>query len=210
MRTSRCAGPATPRWATPVEVKNLNSFRYLERALNHEIERQAAVLDGGGRVDRETRLFDVGAGRTVPMRSKELAHDYRYFPEPDLPPLAIDAERIEAIRRRLPEMPAARRRRLADTYGLSDYDAGQMAASPATSRFFEARRGGFGAPEGGGQLDQRRGDAHAQGGGRGVRRCGCDARGPRGTHSRGRGGACQCEPGEGRPREDVGHGSRRG
>ena len=131
----------------PVEVKNLNSFRYLERALNHEIERQAAALDGGGRVERETRLFDVGAGRTVPMRSKELAHDYRYFPEPDLPPLAIDAERIDAIRRRLPEMPDARRRRLAGTYGLSDYDAGQMAASPATSRFFEAVAAASGHPK---------------------------------------------------------------
>ena len=131
----------------PVEVKNLNSFRYLERALNHEIERQAAALDGGGRVERETRLFDVGAGRTVPMRSKELAHDYRYFPEPDLPPLAIDAGRIEALRRRLPEMPDARRRRLAETYGLSDYDAGQMAASPATSRFFEAAAAASGHPK---------------------------------------------------------------
>ncbi len=131
----------------PVEVKNLNSFRYVERALNHEVERQAAVLDGGGRVDRETRLFDVGAGRTVPMRSKELAHDYRYFSEPDLPPLGIDAERIEAIRRRLPEMPDARRRRLADTYGLSDYDAAQMAASLATSRFFEAAAAASGHPK---------------------------------------------------------------
>ena len=123
---------------TPVEVKNLNSFRHLERALDHEIERQAAVLDGGGRVVRETRLWDVAAARTVSMRSKELAHDYRYFPEPDLPPLSIEAERVEAIRGRLPEMPEARRRRLADSYGLSDYDARQMAASPASARFFEA------------------------------------------------------------------------
>jgi aspartyl-tRNA(Asn)/glutamyl-tRNA(Gln) amidotransferase subunit B len=123
---------------TPVEVKNLNSFRHLERALDHEIERQAAVLDGGGRVVRETRLWDVAAARTVSMRSKELAHDYRYFPEPDLPPLSIEAERVEAIRGRLPEMPEARRRRLADSYGLSEYDARQMAASPASARFFEA------------------------------------------------------------------------
>ena len=131
----------------PVEVKNLNSFRYLERALNHEVERQAAVLDGGGRVDRETRLFDVGAGRTVPMRSKELAHDYRYFPEPDLPPLVIHPERIEAMRRRLPEMPDARCRRLADAYGLSEYDAGQMAASHASSRYFEAVAAASGHPK---------------------------------------------------------------
>jgi aspartyl-tRNA(Asn)/glutamyl-tRNA(Gln) amidotransferase subunit B len=141
----RRAGDAA--MGVPVEVKNLNSFRYVERALNHEVERQAAVLDGGGRVDRETRLFDVGAGRTVSMRSKELAHDYRYFPEPDLPTLAIDAERIGAIRRRLPEMPDARRRRLAETYGLSDYDAAQMAASRATSRFFEAAAAASGHPK---------------------------------------------------------------
>ncbi len=131
---------------TPVEVKNLNSFRYLERALGHEIERQAALLDGGGRVVRETRLWDVGAARTVSMRSKELAHDYRYFPEPDLPPLAIEAGRIEAIRGRLPEMPEARRRRLADAYGLSDYHADQMAASPAGARFFEAAAAASGHP----------------------------------------------------------------
>ncbi len=141
----RRAGDA--EMGVPVEVKNLNSFRYLERALNHEIERQAAVLDGGGRVERETRLFDVGAGRTVPMRSKELAHDYRYFPEPDLPPLATDAGHVDALRRRLPEMPDARRRRLAETYGLSDYDAGQMAASPAASRFFEAAAAASGHPK---------------------------------------------------------------
>jgi aspartyl-tRNA(Asn)/glutamyl-tRNA(Gln) amidotransferase subunit B len=132
---------------TPVEVKNLNSFRYVERALSHEIERQAAVLDGGGHVVRETRLWDVAAGRTVSMRSKELADDYRYFPEPDLPPLSIEAERIEAIRGRLPEMPEARRRRLADSYGLSDYDAGQMAASPAGARFFEASAAASGLPK---------------------------------------------------------------
>jgi aspartyl-tRNA(Asn)/glutamyl-tRNA(Gln) amidotransferase subunit B len=123
---------------TPVEVKNLNSYRYLERALGYEIARQAEVLDRGGRIERETRLWDVAAGRTIPMRSKELAHDYRYFPEPDLPPLSIEPSRIEAIRRRLPELPEARRQRLVATYRLSDYDAGQMAVSPATARFFEA------------------------------------------------------------------------
>ncbi len=132
---------------TPVEVKNLNSFRYLERALGHEIDRQAALLDSGGRVVRETRLWDVAGARTVSMRSKELADDYRYFPEPDLPPLAIEAERIEKVRGRLPEMPEARRRRLANSYGLSDYDAGQMAASPAGARFFEATAAASGHPK---------------------------------------------------------------
>ena len=121
----------------PVEVKNLNSFRYLERALDHEIARQAAVLDGGGRVARETRLWDVAAGRTAVMRSKEQADDYRYFPEPDLPPLSVAPERIEAMRARLPELPDARRRRLVAAYGLSEYDASQVASTAASARFFE-------------------------------------------------------------------------
>ncbi len=121
----------------PVEIKNLNSFRYLERALDYEIARQASVLDGGGRVVRETRLFDEAAGRTAAMRGKELAHDYRYFPEPDLPPLVIAAERIDAARSRLPELPDARRARLTTAYGLSEYDARQVAATPALARFFE-------------------------------------------------------------------------
>jgi aspartyl-tRNA(Asn)/glutamyl-tRNA(Gln) amidotransferase subunit B len=132
---------------TPVEVKNLNSFRYLERAVDHEIARQADVLDHGGRVERETRLWDVAAGRTVSMRSKELADDYRYFPEPDLPPLSIEPTRIEAARRRLPELPEARRHRLAASYHLSDYDAVQMAASPASAHFFEAAAAASGNPK---------------------------------------------------------------
>ncbi len=132
---------------TPVEVKNLNSFRYLERALDHEVARQAAVLDGGGRVARETRLWDVAAGRTAVMRSKELANDYRYFPEPDLPPLAIAPERIDAIRARLPELPDARRRRLIAAYGLSEYDASQVAATPSGSRFFEGVASRSGNPK---------------------------------------------------------------
>jgi aspartyl-tRNA(Asn)/glutamyl-tRNA(Gln) amidotransferase subunit B len=103
---------------TPVEVKNLNSFRYLERALEHEIVRQASLLAGGGRVEHETRLWDVGGRRTVVMRSKEEAHDYRYFPEPDLPPLVVTAARVEEARARLPELPDARRQRLIAAYGL--------------------------------------------------------------------------------------------
>ncbi|HEX7484927.1 MAG TPA: Asp-tRNA(Asn)/Glu-tRNA(Gln) amidotransferase subunit GatB [Vicinamibacterales bacterium] len=141
----RHAGETT--LATPVEVKNLNSFRYLERALDHEIARQAAVLERGGRVERETRLWDVAAGRTVAMRSKEQAHDYRYFPEPDLPPLSIAGERIEAMRSRLPELPEQRRQRLIAAYRLSEYDAGLVAASPATSRFFEAVAARSGHPK---------------------------------------------------------------
>jgi aspartyl-tRNA(Asn)/glutamyl-tRNA(Gln) amidotransferase subunit B len=123
---------------TPVEVKNLNSFRYLDRALEHEIDRQSAVLDAGGRVRHETRLWEVASHRTVVMRSKEDAHDYRYFPEPDLPPLVIGGERIDAARRRLPELPEARRLRLTQSYGLSDHDAAQLAEDAPTAAFFEA------------------------------------------------------------------------
>jgi aspartyl-tRNA(Asn)/glutamyl-tRNA(Gln) amidotransferase subunit B len=132
---------------TPVEVKNLNSFRYLERALDHEIARQAAILDGGGPVARETRLWDVSTGRTASMRSKEQADDYRYFPEPDLPPLRIAEERIDEIRARLPELPEDRRQRLMARYSLSDYDATQVSATPALSRFFEAVAARSGNPK---------------------------------------------------------------
>jgi aspartyl-tRNA(Asn)/glutamyl-tRNA(Gln) amidotransferase subunit B len=126
------------RLGTPVEVKNLNSFRYLSRALDHEIERQAAVLDAGDEVRHETRLFDVAAGRTVVMRSKEEAHDYRYFPEPDLPPLRVDAARVERLRAALPELPEARRRRLSAVYGLSESDAAQIGGSRELTGYFEA------------------------------------------------------------------------
>jgi aspartyl-tRNA(Asn)/glutamyl-tRNA(Gln) amidotransferase subunit B len=129
---------ASEALGTPVEVKNLNSFRYLQRALEHERERQAAVLESAGRVARETRLWDVGAGLTVAMRSKEEAHDYRYFPEPDLPPVAMPAERVETIRKAMPELPEARRRRIAAAYSLSDYDAAQVAGAGGWATFFEA------------------------------------------------------------------------
>ena len=132
---------------TPVEVKNLNSFRFVERALAHEIERQSAVLDGGGTVARETRLWDVAGGRTVAMRSKEGAHDYRYFPEPDLPLLVIDVDRVERLRASMPEMPDARRDRLSATHGLSEYDANQIAASRAVTAYFEAAIGAGAGPK---------------------------------------------------------------
>jgi aspartyl-tRNA(Asn)/glutamyl-tRNA(Gln) amidotransferase subunit B len=123
---------------TPVEVKNLNSFRFLQRALEHEIERQTALVESGEGVRHETRLYDVGRGRTIVMRSKEEAHDYRYFPEQDLPPLRVEAARVERLRAALPELPAARVRRLMAAHGLSEYDAGQVAASRAESAYFEA------------------------------------------------------------------------
>jgi len=111
---------------TKAEIKNLNSFRFLQDAVDHEIERQIDVLRSGGRVIQETRLWDTASGCTVSMRSKEEAHDYRYFPEPDLPPLVVDASRVNAIRDSMPELPAARRRRLVEVCGLPLPDAVQF------------------------------------------------------------------------------------
>ncbi|PYQ93800.1 MAG: Asp-tRNA(Asn)/Glu-tRNA(Gln) amidotransferase GatCAB subunit B, partial [Acidobacteria bacterium] len=107
-------------------------------ALEHEIERQITVLKEGGRVVQETRLWDAAAGRTLSMRSKEEAHDYRYFPEPDLPPAVVDAARIAAIRATMPELPEARRRRLAEQHALPDYDVAQLTQSRALADYFEA------------------------------------------------------------------------
>ncbi len=123
---------------TKAEVKNLNSFRFLERALNYEIERQIELLEGGGHVVQETRLWDSAAGETVSMRSKEEAHDYRYFPEPDLPPVVVDAATVAAIAREMPELPQVRRQRLVAALGLPDYDAVFLTSSRATADFFEA------------------------------------------------------------------------
>ena len=123
---------------TRTEIKNVNSFRNVQRALEYEIERQAEVLDGGGRVVQETRLFDANRGVTLPMRSKEEAHDYRYFPEPDLVPLRIDQEWIERVRHDLPELPDARRRRFVTHYSLPDYDADVLTASRALADYYEA------------------------------------------------------------------------
>ena len=128
----------TATLGTKAEVKNLNSFRFLQKALEHEIARQIEVLRDGGRVVQETRLWDADAGRTVSMRSKEEAHDYRYFPEPDLPPVSVDAERIARIRAAMPELPDARRRRLVEAFGLPDYDAGQLTQSRGLTDYFEA------------------------------------------------------------------------
>jgi aspartyl-tRNA(Asn)/glutamyl-tRNA(Gln) amidotransferase subunit B len=123
---------------TKTEIKNLNSFRFLQRALEYEIDRQVrAVRDGAG-IARETRLWDAGNNRTISMRSKEEAHDYRYFPEPDLPPLVIDEERVARIRSVMPELPGVRKERFAAQYALPLYDAGQLTASRATADFFEA------------------------------------------------------------------------
>jgi aspartyl-tRNA(Asn)/glutamyl-tRNA(Gln) amidotransferase subunit B len=125
-------------FGTKAEVKNINSFRYLQKALEYEIARQADVLSNGGVVRQETRLFDSETGRTESMRSKEEAHDYRYFPEPDLPPLVLDVAWIDEIRASLPELPAARVARFVADYGLSEYDADVLARlMPGAASYFE-------------------------------------------------------------------------
>jgi aspartyl-tRNA(Asn)/glutamyl-tRNA(Gln) amidotransferase subunit B len=126
------------RLGTKAEIKNLNSFRAVERALEYEIQRQAEVLEDGGRVMQETRLWDANREVTRSMRSKEHAHDYRYFPDPDLLPLVVEDEWIEAIRATLPELPDARRRRFVERYGLPEYDAEVLTARKDLADYFEA------------------------------------------------------------------------
>jgi aspartyl-tRNA(Asn)/glutamyl-tRNA(Gln) amidotransferase subunit B len=127
-----------PKFGTKAEVKNVNSFRHVEKALEYEIGRQIDLLESGGRVVQETRLFDSGSGRTHSMRSKEEAHDYRYFPEPDLPPLVVDEARIARVRTTMPELPEARRRRFVEQYAIPDYDAGVLTQSTGLAGYFEA------------------------------------------------------------------------
>ena len=120
------------------EVKNVNSVRFVMQAIEAEATRQVAVWEAGGTVEQETRLFDPGRGETRPMRSKEDAHDYRYFPDPDLLPLVLDEAWVEALRRDLPELPDDKRARFMQEYGLSAYDAGVLVAERATAAYFEA------------------------------------------------------------------------
>ncbi len=120
-----------------VEVKNVNSFRFIRQALEYEIERQVEALQSGGKITQETRLYNPAEGRTYSMRSKEEAHDYRYFPEPDLLPLVVDAKWQEEIRRTLPELPDARRKRLVAEYGITEYDAQVLTVSQALAGQFE-------------------------------------------------------------------------
>jgi len=125
-------------FGTKTEIKNLNSFKALQRALAYEIERQIEVIEEGGRIVQETRTWDEGRGVTLPMRSKEQAHDYRYFPDPDLVPLVIDEEWVEDIRRSLPELPDAKRERYVREYALPAYDAGVLTSTKELADFFEA------------------------------------------------------------------------
>jgi aspartyl-tRNA(Asn)/glutamyl-tRNA(Gln) amidotransferase subunit B len=121
-----------------IEVKNINSFRYVQRAIEYEIERQAEVLARGGALGVETRLWDAASGRTFSMRTKEEAHDYRYFPEPDLPPLLVTEAEVARLRGTLPELPEQMRDRFVVHYGLPPYDADVLTQSAALARYYEA------------------------------------------------------------------------
>ena len=126
------------QFGTRAEIKNINSFRFVEKAINYEIARQIDLLEGGGKVVQETRLYDPDRGETRSMRSKEEANDYRYFPDPDLLPVAIEPAYIEGVRARLPELPDAKAQRFQGQYGLSAYDAGVLTASIELAEYYES------------------------------------------------------------------------
>jgi len=125
------------KFGTKAEIKNVNSFRFIRDAIEYEIDRQIEALEAGERIQQETRLYNAQEGRTYSMRSKEQAHDYRYFPEPDLPPLVVDARWQETIRKTLPELPEARRKRMVSDYGITEYDARVLSASKSLADQFE-------------------------------------------------------------------------
>jgi aspartyl-tRNA(Asn)/glutamyl-tRNA(Gln) amidotransferase subunit B len=125
------------KFGTRAEIKNINSFRYVEKAINYEVARQIDVIESGGKVVQETRLYDPDKGETRSMRSKEEANDYRYFPDPDLLPVVLDEAAIAAVRRSLPELPDAKAARFVSSFGLSEYDAGVLTAGREIAAFFE-------------------------------------------------------------------------
>lgn len=128
--------PGKP-YGTRAEIKNMNSMRFITQAINYEIERQIGLLESGQEVQQETRLYDPHLGETRSMRTKEDAHDYRYFPDPDLPPLVVSEAQVEEIRKSLPELPDAMRARFIETFGLKTYDASVITADMDTAAFFE-------------------------------------------------------------------------
>ena len=134
------------KFGTKVELKNLNSVRFMQRAIEFEVKRHIQVLESGGRIMQETRLWDDRALETRVMRSKEEAHDYRYFPEPDLPPLIVSAELIEDVRRIMPELPENRRKRFSEQYGLSYVDASQLVSERSLADYYEAAAEASGNP----------------------------------------------------------------
>jgi aspartyl-tRNA(Asn)/glutamyl-tRNA(Gln) amidotransferase subunit B len=125
-------------FGTKVELKNINSFKVVKDAMEYEIKRQTKVLSEGGKIRQETRSWNIDRGETAVMRSKEEAHDYRYFPDPDLVPLKLDKEWVEGFTSSLPELPAARARRFVGDYGLPEYDAGILTSSKGIAEYFEA------------------------------------------------------------------------
>jgi aspartyl-tRNA(Asn)/glutamyl-tRNA(Gln) amidotransferase subunit B len=122
---------------TRAEIKNINSFRFVEKAINYEVARQIDVIEGGGKVVQETRLYDPDKGETRSMRSKEEANDYRYFPDPDLLPVEIDAAFIASVKTTLPELPDQKAARFAAQFGLSEYDAGVLTSSKELAAYYE-------------------------------------------------------------------------
>jgi aspartyl-tRNA(Asn)/glutamyl-tRNA(Gln) amidotransferase subunit B len=134
-------------FGTRAEVKNVNSFKFVQKALEYEIKRQAQILDEGGRVVQETRLYDSTKGITFSMRSKEEAHDYRYFPEPDLVPVVTEPGTVEGIRKTIPELPDAKRERFVKEYGLPEYDADMMTQSRGLAAYFEESAALSGQPK---------------------------------------------------------------
>ena len=135
------------KFGTRCEIKNLNSFRFVKQAIQYEIARQAALLEAGGTVVQETRLFNTTSGTTASMRGKEDSHDYRYFPEPDLPPLIVEDEWLDGIRDEIPELPPAMRKRFVEAYGLSEYDAKVLTLTAASAAYFEAAAKASGNPK---------------------------------------------------------------
>jgi aspartyl-tRNA(Asn)/glutamyl-tRNA(Gln) amidotransferase subunit B len=125
------------KFGTRTELKNINSFRFVQKAIDFEVDRQIDVIESGGRIVQETRLWNADEERTVSMRSKEEAHDYRYFPDPDLPLLVLDREAIKVVERSMPELPEARRKRFVEQYALSEYDASVLTATRALAEFFD-------------------------------------------------------------------------
>ncbi len=138
--------PGARDYGTKVEIKNMNSFRNVQHALEHEIRRQSHALESGERIVQETRLWDPDRSVTASMRSKEFAHDYRYFPEPDLPPLAIEPRWVEEVRAGLPELPAARRRRFQQAYALSGHEADLLTQGRGLADYFEEAVRGYAKP----------------------------------------------------------------
>jgi aspartyl-tRNA(Asn)/glutamyl-tRNA(Gln) amidotransferase subunit B len=126
------------KFGTRCEIKNLNSFRFIEKAINYEVARQIEIIEGGGKIKQETRLYDPDKGETRALRSKEEANDYRYFPDPDLLPVAIEPDFIEAVRSTLPELPDEKAVRYTESFGLTAYDAGVLTASREMGDYFEA------------------------------------------------------------------------